>query len=62
MDEDSAREMIAQIGQWLADGAPGAQSDDVEESLAADIAREFSSQLLNDAEAEGVYGCSLCNS
>jgi hypothetical protein len=60
MDEKTAREMIDQIGAWLADGAPGATMDHVYETVAADLAREFASSLLDDAKADGMCGCPLC--
>lgn len=60
MDEKTAREMIASIGAWLAEGAPGAEIEKVYETVAADLAREFASSLLNDAGADGMEGCPLC--
>lgn len=63
MNEQVAREMIEKIGKWLSEGAPGAIIDyDVDETVAADLAREFASSLLKDAKADGIGGCPLCQS
>jgi hypothetical protein len=61
MNEQTARTMIAEIGAWFAAGAPGAvMDDDVLETIAADLAREFAHILLESAKAEGMGGCPLC--
>lgn len=60
MDENTARQMIIQIGVWLKEGAPGTNSDRVYDTVAADLAREFSRNLLKDANANKMGGCPLC--
>lgn len=62
MDEKTARDMIEQIGAWLANGAPGATVENAYETVAADLAREFASTLLAKARSDGVCGCPLCQS
>lgn len=60
MDAKQARDMIAEIGAWLAEGAPEAAMDTVYENVAADLARELARNLLTDAGAEAMSGCPLC--
>ena len=65
MNEKDAREMIDAVGQWLNDGAPGATSKikfcgKTKERTAEGLAREFCHILLDDARADGLGGCPLC--
>lgn len=61
MNEQEAREHLAAICQWLENGATHETSPTyIDETVAADIAREFSHVMLNAAQCDGMGGCRLC--
>lgn len=62
MSEQEAKEMIAKIKEWLANGAPGNTVENPYETAAAELARDFCHELLEAADADGVCGCRLCQS
>lgn len=62
MSEQDAREMIAKICEWLAQGAPGNTVAIPVETAQADLARDFCGDLLRAADADGSGGYRLCMS
>ena len=60
MNQKKAEEMIQEVSNWLASGAPGAKLNNVYDTIQADLARDYSHQLLGYSEAEGSCGCLLC--
>ena len=60
MDEKEARELLKKICDWLENGAPDHDISDISESVTADLARDFSQELLESGRANGLGGCQLC--
>jgi len=55
MNEQKAKEAIKEIGGWLKDGAEGATSDCVYESIPIDLSRKYALMLLLDAKNNSRY-------
>ncbi len=60
MNEQEARKLLKKICDWLEEGAPGSKIKKPSESIPADLARDFATELLESAGAEGYSGCPLC--
>lgn len=58
------RQNVVSISEWLKVDAPGVKMDvaDIDETIPADLAREFSYILLKSANIESPYSCPLCQS
>jgi len=50
MNEQKATKSIKEIGEWLKDGALGAKSNCIYESIPIDLSRKYALMLLLDAK------------